>query len=61
MNFNTLIDYSERYAAEFFEKHRHIYELLLSRDRRCLAQLKQHILDAENIANSVLECFGAPR
>ncbi|WP_251445737.1 2-dehydropantoate 2-reductase [Vermiculatibacterium agrestimuris] len=61
MNFNTLIDYSERYAAEFFEKHRHIYELLLSRDRRCLSQLEQHILDAENIANSVLECFGAPR
>lgn len=61
MNFNTLIDYSERYAAEFFEKHRRIYELLLSRDRQCLTQLKQHILDAESIANSVLECFGAPR
>lgn len=58
MNFNTLIDYSERYAAEFFEKHRRIYELLLSRDPACFPQLKQHILDAENIANSVLDCFG---
>ena len=58
MNFNTLTGYSERYAMEFFEKHRRIYELLLSGDRGCLAQLETHILDAESIANSVLECFG---
>lgn len=58
MNFNTLTGYSEQYIREFFDKHRHIYELLISRDPDCIPQLRKHILDAESISRSVLDCFG---
>lgn len=58
MSFNTTAGYGEEYAATFFEKHRLLYELLLSDDEKCYQELKKHIMDAGDISNVVLDSIG---
>lgn len=55
MSFNTSRGYGEEYAETFFEKHRHLYEMWLSGDENSLSELKKHIMDAEVVANSILD------
>lgn len=54
MNFNTSADYLEEYSATFFDKHRRLYELCLSRGEECFRELEKHIMDAEVITKSLL-------
>lgn len=58
MNFNVLTGYKERYAREFFEKHQHLYKLMITNDVDCEDALEKHIIDAEEIALSVMSSVG---
>ena len=42
------------YAAEFFGKHRHLYELILSGDRAVFPELKHHIEENKESADLIL-------
>lgn len=55
MNFNVLTGYKERYAREFFEKHHQLYKLMITNDQECEEAVKKHIIDAKEIALSVME------
>ena len=48
------------YAGEFFGKHRHIYELILSGDRAVFPELKRHIEDNKESADLILRSISRP-
>ena len=55
MKFNVLTDYGPRYAREFFEKHYNLYEMLLSGNKAAFPELRRHIMEAKEIAVSVMK------
>jgi DNA-binding GntR family transcriptional regulator len=54
MQLNTTKGYRENYVREFFEKHKRIFELLITDNPDCFPVLKTHIMDARAISRDVL-------
>lgn len=58
MQLNTSQGYRERYVQELYEKHRRIFELLVTDNLECYALLREHIMDAQEISLQVLSRYG---
>ncbi len=58
MQLNTTQGYRENYVAEFYQKHRTLFELLITDNSKCFEYLKAHIMDAQNISAGVLSIYG---
>lgn len=54
MNFSHPARKKRQYASEFFGKHRHIYEMILSGDRAVFPELKRHIEEEKDAAVSIM-------
>lgn len=55
MNLNTTKDYKEAYIKEFYDKHRLLFEYIVTNNPKCYDALRTHILDAQVISFAILE------
>ena len=54
MQLNTTRGYRENYIAEFYQKHRTLFELIVTDNVQCYEYLRTHIMDAQEISAGVL-------
>jgi DNA-binding GntR family transcriptional regulator len=55
LNINTTSSYQERYAKEFFDKHKSILDSIIVNDEKCIEIIENHIVDAEKMTLDLLE------
>lgn len=55
MNLNTTKDYKERYIREFYDKHKLLFEYIVTKNQKCYKELHKHIQDAMDISFGILE------
>ncbi len=55
MKLNTREGYREAYIGEFRDKHKAIFDLVITRNPVCFEKLREHIIDAETITSSLLK------
>lgn len=60
MSFQHPANNGAHYASEFFGKHRHLYEWILSGDRAVFPELKRHIEENKDSADSILRSISRP-
>lgn len=54
MQLNTTRGYRENYIAEFYQKHRTLFEMIVTDNIKCYDSLRTHIMDAQEISAGVL-------
>ncbi len=54
MQLNTTRGYRENYVTEFYDKHRRLFELIVTDNKQCFDALRNHITDAQEISYGVL-------
>ncbi len=54
MQLNTTRGYRENYILEFYQKHRTLFELIITDNSKCFEFLRTHIMDAQEISAGVL-------
>lgn len=50
LRINATEDYRRQYVSEFYQKHKKIVDLLITKDKKCLEEIEKHIVDAREIS-----------
>lgn len=58
MQFDSQMRRGNHYLMEMYGKHRHLYEMILSRDRAVFPELKRHIQEENGVITALVSSFG---
>jgi DNA-binding GntR family transcriptional regulator len=54
---NTSKDYIEQYIREFYDKHKKLFELIVTKNRECFETIEIHIRDAREISEGLINSY----
>ena len=54
---NTTKDYREQYISEFYDKHRKLFELMVTKNKECFEYIRIHILDARALSDGLIKSY----
>jgi DNA-binding GntR family transcriptional regulator len=54
---NTSKDYREQYIREFYDKHRKLFELMVTKNKECFDAIKTHIFDARALSDGLINSY----